>query len=343
MLSVRNVTFSYGKTPVVDNVSLDVVSGEIVCLLGPSGCGKTTILRLIAGLEQLSQGEMYINGTSLQKIPVHKRGFGLMFQDFALFPHMSVGDNIAYGLKMQGVSRQVTLGRVNKYLELVGLSGYNNRDVAQLSGGEQQRVALARCLIAEPKLLMLDEPLGSLDARLRSHLMVELREIIKQVGVTAIYVTHDQSEAFAVSDQIVVMNKGQFEQIENPRNIYMNPKTTFVASFLGFNNIIPVIHKAEIYVDTAIGRFSIERFLPLADYLLLHPDGLVLNDLDKTYQLNGKISKVIFLGVKYQLEIMVDEEFSITISVFAFRNEIPKVGNDVVIGFDDDAIVQLGN
>jgi ABC-type Fe3+/spermidine/putrescine transport system ATPase subunit len=212
MLEVRDVELAFGDLPVLRGVSLEAAEGEIVCLLGPSGCGKTTLLRVIAGLEVPERGDVIFDGRSVRDVPVHRRGFGLMFQDFALFPHLDVARNAAFGLRMMGIPAAERQRRVQEVLSLVGLAGFERRDVAKLSGGEKQRVALARSLAPNPRLLMLDEPLGSLDAALRERLVIEIREIIKQVGRAALYVTHDQHEAFAIADRIIIMNEGRFEQ-----------------------------------------------------------------------------------------------------------------------------------
>ena len=230
-------SFEPGKSA-VSGVSSDISDGEIVSLLGPSGCGKTTLLRIIAGLEQPDSGEVWFDGRNMAAVPPHRRDFGMMFQDFALFPHKNVSENIAFGLQMHGRSPASIEHRVNEMLQLVELVSLGQRDVDQLSGGEQQRVALARALAPRPRLLMLDEPLGALDRQLRERLMLDLRAILNKVGVTALYVTHDQLEAFAVSDRVAVMNQGQIEQLAAPEIVYESPATPFVARFLGFQNII---------------------------------------------------------------------------------------------------------
>ena len=258
LLNVESLSKTFaGERPAVDNVSLAIDKGEIVCLLGPSGCGKTTLLRSIAGLEQPDSGEVWFDGQYMAQVPPHLRDFGMMFQDFALFPHKNVAQNIAFGLQMHGYSDAEIAQRVDEMLMLVALPGFGERDVTQLSGGEQQRVALARSLAPEPRLLMLDEPLGALDRALRERLMLDLRRILKQVGVTAIYVTHDQTEAFAVADQIALMNAGRIEQLGSPQNVYYRPATQFAARFLGFRNLIPAVVLGPNKVRTALGDFEV--------------------------------------------------------------------------------------
>jgi ABC-type Fe3+/spermidine/putrescine transport system ATPase subunit len=238
-LQIQAITKSFtSAAPAVDRVTFDVAEGDIVCLLGPSGCGKTTLLRLIAGLETPGAGDVRLAGRSILTVPPHERDFGMMFQDFALFPHKNVFDNVAFGLQMRGDSKAQIRARVAEILELVNLTGFERRETGQLSGGEQQRVALARSLAPGPRLLMLDEPLGALDRALRERLMLDVRAILKQVGVTAIYVTHDQTEAFAIADRVAVMNEGRIEQLDSPQTVYHRPATPFVARFLGFHNLL---------------------------------------------------------------------------------------------------------
>jgi ABC-type Fe3+/spermidine/putrescine transport system ATPase subunit len=259
MLQLKNIAKSFNHTPVLTEIQLKVAPGEIVCLLGPSGCGKTTLLRIVAGLETADRGLVELDGRDLNQIPVHKRNFGLMFQEFALFPHRTVGENIAFGLRMLGQSPVQIEARVTEMLALVNLLGYAKRSIFELSGGERQRVALARSLAPSPRLLMLDEPLGSLDRALREALMNELRAILKQVGVTALYVTHDQQEAFAVADRIVVMRQGRIEQIGTPQQVYRHPANAAVARFLGFENLLPVtpVPGQAGQVETAVGIFTL--------------------------------------------------------------------------------------
>ena len=261
-LVIRNIYKSFDDLRVLRGSSFDVAPGEIIVLLGPSGCGKTTLLRIIAGLERQYRGDIFWDGGEMRDIPVHKRGFGMVFQDFALFPHKSVEANIDFGLRMQSRSAADRRKRVNQMLLLVGLQGFNDRQVFDLSGGEKQRVALARSLAPSPKLLLLDEPLSSLDRALRERLMVELRQILKQAGevtghpegIASIYVTHDQEEAFSLADRIVVMGQGRVEQIGKPEKLYSHPRNSYVAQFLGMKNQFP----AELVsVEPPIARTTI--------------------------------------------------------------------------------------
>ena len=247
MLTFTNIQKSFDATPVLRGISYRLAAGENLVLLGPSGCGKTTLLRIIAGLETADAGQLLLEGEDLTAVPVHQRGFGFVFQDYALFPHKNVYDNVVFGLRMQKWSAEKMRVRVAQVLDLVGLAGFDERAIHDLSGGEQQRVALARALAPAPRLLLLDEPLGALDRALRERLMLDLRAILQDAGgvvgrpegITAVYVTHDQAEAFAIADQVLVLNEGQIEQVGSPTELYRQPATPFVARFLGMGNIFP--------------------------------------------------------------------------------------------------------
>ncbi|HUW11415.1 MAG TPA: ABC transporter ATP-binding protein [Anaerolineae bacterium] len=260
-LEVRRISKSFEDTPILKGVSFSVDEGEVVFLLGPSGCGKTTLLRIIAGLETADEGNVLFAGRDLAAIPVHRRGFGLMFQDYVLFPHKDVEANVAFGLRMQGLAQPEIRERVTEVLGLVSLQGYERRQVFQLSGGEQQRVALARSLAPNPSLLMLDEPLGSLDRTLREGLMGELRAILKRVGVTTLYVTHDQEEAYALADRVLIMQEGRIVQEGTPQEVYRLPASEFVARFLGLSNLLPgrvTALAAMLEITTPLGPLTLD-------------------------------------------------------------------------------------
>ncbi|MFD7324620.1 ABC transporter ATP-binding protein [Streptomyces sp. NPDC059875] len=239
MLTLEGATVRFGERAVLDSVDLAVAEHEIVCVLGPSGSGKSTLLRAVAGLQRLDGGRVLLGGTDQTGVPAHRRGVGLMFQDHQLFPQRDVGGNVAFGLRMHGVGRAERDERVGELLELVGLPGAGRRAVASLSGGEQQRVALARALAPRPRLLMLDEPLGQLDRGLRERLVVELRSLFGRLGTTVLAVTHDQGEAFALADRVVVMRDGGIAQSGTPLEVWQRPASAFVARFLGFDNVVP--------------------------------------------------------------------------------------------------------
>jgi spermidine/putrescine transport system ATP-binding protein len=236
-VELRNATKRFGDVVAVDDVSLAVKTGEFVSIIGPSGCGKTTTMRMIAGLDQPDAGEVIIRGQAMQGVPPYERNVALVFQSFALFPHLDVLGNVEFGLRMRGVTKTERQERAKQALRTVDLGGFERRRVGQLSGGQRQRVALARALVVEPALILLDEPLGSLDARLRIDMQSELKSLQQQLGITFIHVSHNQGEALAMADRIVVMNEGRFEQVDAPAAIYGTPRTRFVAEFVGTNNI----------------------------------------------------------------------------------------------------------
>jgi ABC-type Fe3+/spermidine/putrescine transport system ATPase subunit len=321
MLQIVNVSKSYNAhVRALASIDLTVDTGEIVCLLGPSGCGKTTLLRIVAGLEQPDSGIVYLDDQDLAQLPVHKRNFGLMFQEFALFPHRTVGENVAFGLRMAHLPPAQIAHRVAEMLALVNLEGYAHRSIFELSGGERQRVALARSLAPNPRLLMLDEPLGSLDRALREELMNELRAILKQVGVTALYVTHDQQEAFAISDRIVVMNQGRIEQLGTPQQVYNRPANEFVARFLGFNNLLPAVVRpgSPWTVETPVGVFVLPGEMneqapaPGTHKLLIRPQAARSITLSAEQDsgvniIRGQLLACSFRGSYYRVELAVGE------------------------------------
>lgn len=236
-LVLKNITKAFGKAVVIDNLDLTIKRGTMVTLLGPSGCGKTTVLRLVAGLENPTSGQIFIDGEDVTKSSIQNRDICIVFQSYALFPHMSIGDNVGYGLKMQGISKEERAQRVKEALELVDLAGFEDRFVDQISGGQQQRVALARALVLKPKVLLFDEPLSNLDANLRRSMREKIRELQQRLGITSLYVTHDQTEAFAVSDEVIVMHKGKIMQKAPAKELYLRPNSLFLANFMGESSI----------------------------------------------------------------------------------------------------------
>lgn len=236
-IELKNISKSFGNTQAVKNFSLSVKDGELLTILGPSGCGKTTVLRIILGAINQDEGNVLFGGKIVDEVPLHKRGVGIVFQSYALFPHMNVYDNIAFGLKIRKVPKNIIKEKVGKITDLLGINGLEGRFPNELSGGEQQRVSLGRALVIEPNVLLMDEPLSNLDAKLRIKLRYGIRNIQKTVGITTVYVTHDQEEALAISDRIVLMNRGVLEQVGTPRDIFSKPKTEFVIDFMGIKNL----------------------------------------------------------------------------------------------------------
>lgn len=345
MLSIKNIRHSYGTTLTLENFSLDIQQGEIVCLLGPSGCGKTTLLRILAGLESPLDGDIQIDSQSIIQLPTFQRMFGLMFQDFALFPHLNVQENILFGLKMQKYPHQRQEGRLLEVLRLVGLEHLATRNVAELSGGEQQRVALARSLAPHPRLLMLDEPLGSLDAALKGQLSVNLRHIIKQAGITSIYVTHDQHEAFSIGDRIVVMNAGRIEQVDTPRALYLNPRSEFVAHFLELANILPI----DIYEEYFLRRRAVDLPDPAGHQrpanVLLHPERLnpmMRQPIDARFTgVQAEVQQVVFQGGVYRVVSSVEGTSYRLTTRFPVTVDIPVIGDNIWIAFEPAETIPL--
>jgi ABC-type Fe3+/spermidine/putrescine transport system ATPase subunit len=309
-LQVRGIEKSFDSAPLLREVSLEIARNEIVCLLGPSGSGKTTLLRIVAGLEEPERGEIFFDGRNLRDVPVHQRGVGLMFQDLALFPHQNVFENVAFGLRMQNTPRDKIRARVAETLELVGLAGLAERDVNNLSGGEQQRVALARALAPRPKLLMFDEPLGALDRILREQLVAELRAILKRIGMTGLYVTHDQDEAFAIADRVAIMYAGRVVQIGAPEEIYRAPANAFVARFLGLTNLFAARMRADGAVETGLGVFQTCKVSEISQvYALIRPNRVRVG----TRGISARVEECTFRGGKYRARVVTETGARLTI------------------------------
>ena len=340
-LSLSNIHKTYEETTALDGISFHISPGEIVALIGPSGCGKSTLLSIIAGLETPDKGELFWDDSSLSSIPPHRRNFGLMFQDNALFPHRNVLQNVAFGLQMKRIPKDDIQERVREGLELVGLPGFEQRDVNTLSGGEEQRVALARSLITQPLLLMLDEPLGSLDRNLRERLAFDLRHILHDSGQTTLYVTHDQEEAFVLADQIVIMNAGKVEQIGSPLDIYHNPKSIFVARFLGMTNIIPAqIHpdQGRQWAQTQIGVFPVINDYTGAARILLRPDAVSITDIEEC-QIAGEVIEITFRGSVCRVVIQINDislNFELPSNI-----TIPPPGSQIHLCFNPEKAIQI--
>ena len=306
IIELRNITKSFDGEKVLDNVSLDIYNGEFITLLGPSGCGKTTTLRLIGGFETADEGKVMFRGKCINDIPPHQRHVNTVFQKYALFPHLNVFENVAFSLRLQKVEKKEIVRRVKEILEMVSLKGFEHKNVTFLSGGQQQRVAIARALISHPRVLLLDEPLGALDLKLRKDMQNELKNIQKQTGITFIYVTHDQEEALSMSDRVVVMSEGKIQQIGTPIDIYNEPVNAFVADFIGESNIVDGVMLEDRKV-----RFSGQTFECLDSGFELNEAVDVVvrpEDVDvvssESGMLKGIVTAVTFKGVHY--EIIVD-------------------------------------
>ena len=303
MLQVLEATVRFAETTAVDGIDLSVADGEVLALLGPSGSGKTTLLRAVAGLQSMHGGRILWNGADLSQVPPHRRDFGLVFQDFALFPHLDVGRNVGFGLKMQGIAPADRYGRASEALRQVELDGFERRRISTLSGGEQQRVALARALAAGPRMLLLDEPLGSLDRALRERLTEDLRSLLSQPGITALYVTHDQSEAFAIADRVAIIDGGHIVQRGTPEEVWRRPATAFVAEFLGFRTIVGATVSSGIADAGPFGAIPVPGTPDGAARLVIRPDALVI---DTAGHLDGTVISATFQGDHYRITLDVE-------------------------------------
>jgi spermidine/putrescine transport system ATP-binding protein len=349
-VELRNVTKRFDELVAVDDLSLDLAGGEFFTLLGPSGCGKTTTLRMIAGFERPTEGEIRIDGEDVAQLPPHKRPTNTVFQSYALFPHLTVEANVAFGLKRKKVGKDEIAERVKAELERVGLASEANRRPSQLSGGMQQRVALARALVNLPKVLLLDEPLGALDLKLRKELQVELKRIQRDVGITFVYVTHDQEEALTMSDRIAVMNRGRVEQIATPEEVYDRPATTFVAGFIGVSNLMPatVTGSQEAKLDEGTTISTPTDGFSAGDrcHAVVRPEKLRVEtagnggeraDLPRV---EGTVTSSLYLGTATQIAVNLGEGVRMTVLVpnadEAERQQLPGGGARVALSWEPE-------
>lgn len=348
-LSVRNLTKRFGDFTAVNQVSFDVEDGKFFSILGPSGCGKTTLLRMIAGFYKPDGGTLLFDGKDMEGVAPNKRPVNLVFQNLALFPMMNVHENIAFGLRRRGEKGAAVERKVNDLLERVGLPGSGQKQINQLSGGQKQRIAIARCLIMEPTVLLLDEPLGALDAKLREHMKVELKNLQSQVGTTFVYITHDQSEAMVMSDKVAVMNNGHFEQIGTPQELYHEPKSSFVAQFVGNNNKLRVTLRSDShgdfiarYADTfdfkLANKYEIESEEEEYD-LFVRPEALVINPGNERENYNVlpvDVTSILFDGGNSRLLVKpIGSSDELVVALPQTREyDFIKKGDRIQIGWD---------
>ena len=335
IISLQNIDVSFGKENVLKSFNLNIRDGEFVTLLGPSGCGKTTTLRIIGGFVTPDTGDVFFNGKKINDLPPHKREVNTIFQKYALFPHLNVFENVAFGMRVHKKPEAQIRETVDRMLEMVNLGGFARRSVNSLSGGQQQRVAIARALANEPKVLLLDEPLGALDLKLRKDMQTELKKIQQQLGITFVFVTHDQEEALSMSDTVVVMDKGRIQQIGTPQDIYNEPQNAFIADFIGESNIIDGVMHRDFLVEFAGRRFDCldKGFRPMepVDVVIRPEDIEVVSPV--AGHISGVITSVNFKGVHY--EIIVDvQDFKWMIQ----STEFQEVGNEIGLILQPDDI-----
>ncbi|MCM1947720.1 ABC transporter ATP-binding protein [Streptomyces sp. G2] len=337
MLTLEGATVRFGARAVLDAVDLAVAEHEIVCVLGPSGSGKSTLLRAVAGLQALDAGRVLLAGADQAGVPVHRRGVGLMFQDHQLFPQKDVAGNVAFGPRMHGVPKDERAGRVEELLDLVGLPGAGRRAVASLSGGEQQRVALARALAPRPRLLMLDEPLGQLDRGLRERLVVELRALFGRLGTTVLAVTHDQGEAFALADRVVVMRDGRIVRSGTPVEVWQRPGSEFVARFLGFENVVPATVSGAV-AETAWGRIPVPEGSAQGERtLLVRPAGVRVGAAGGG--LACRVESRTFRG--HHVTVVLRPADGPPLEAECAPREVPEEGAEVAVAFRAEDVVVL--
>lgn len=347
MLNIENIVKKYPgqEELVINNLSLEVVKGEFLSLLGPSGCGKTTLLRVIAGLDQSHEGQIFYDGKAIQNLPPQKRPFHIVFQKHALFPHLSVFDNIAYGLRLKKITEDQIRLKVQNILHLVNLNSMESRFPESLSGGQAQRVALARALVNEPKVLLLDEPLSALDEKLRQHMQLELRQLQKKLNITFIFVTHDQEEAFVLSDRVALMNKGKIEQLSSPTQLYENPQSLFVTQFIGKSTQFEISHfeeEEDLWVHFSLGPFRIKaqrQGKAEQNLVTIRPENILINKKNENLNWNylkGKIINKIFKGRDSEIEIEIAPGVIIWANVAPFELSFQelKINQDVELIFD---------
>ena len=335
IIELKGITKSYGKDTILDSLSLNIKKNEFLTLLGPSGCGKTTTLKIIAGFETADSGQVVFENNIINDIPPYERQLNTVFQKYALFPHMNVYENIAFGLKLKKMPKDVIDQKVKEMLKLVALEGYENRDIEALSGGQQQRVAIARALVNEPKVLLLDEPLGALDMKLRKGMQIELKRIQQKLGITFIFVTHDQEEALTMSDTIVVMNKGEIQQMGSPEDIYNEPANSFVAKFIGESNIVDGTMLDDFKVEFAGRIFNcVDKGFEKNEAIevVIRPEDFEMVKYEEG-MLKGTVTSVIFKGVHYEIEVK-DENHTWILH----NTKHAEIGSKIGLSLDPESI-----
>lgn len=335
LVEIKNVFKSYDDNMVLKDINLYINENEFVTLLGPSGCGKTTLLRLIGGFEDADSGTIHFGGKSILEVPAYERNLNTVFQKYALFPHLDVYNNIAFGLRIKKMEKEEIDKEVRRVLKLVKLEGYEHRNVNKLSGGQQQRVAIARAVVNKPKLLLLDEPLGALDLKLRQDMQYELKEMQKELGISFIFVTHDQEEALTMSDTVVVMNDGIIQQIGAPEDIYNEPKNRFTADFIGESNIVDAIMKEDELVHfEGLDHICVDSGFNQNEEVdvVIRPEDIVLKEQSDKH-INGVVDDITFKGVHYEIIVLVDEKEYVIHST-----DKQAIGDRVSLHFDPDEI-----
>lgn len=309
IIELKNISKTYGDNTVLNNLSLNIKKNEFLTLLGPSGCGKTTTLKIIAGFESADSGELMFKNEDISSLPPYKRQVNTVFQKYALFPHMNIFDNIAFGLKLKKLPKDQIEAEVKKMLHLVALDGFEKRKVDSLSGGQQQRVAIARALVNKPEILLLDEPLGALDLKLRKEMQIELKKIQKEVGITFVFVTHDQEEALTMSDTIIVMNKGIIQQMGTPEDIYNEPANAFVADFIGESNLLNGLMIKDFEVEFCNKKFEcVDKGFEINEPvdIVIRPEDIKMVNAENG-MLKGHVTSVVFKGVHYEMTVVSDD------------------------------------
>ena len=334
IIELKNVYKKIGEQMVLNDISLDIKKNEFLTILGPSGCGKTTTLRILAGFETATSGTVVFDGADLLNVPAHKRNLNTVFQSYALFPHMNVAQNVAFGLKIKKVNKNIINEKVTKMLELVNLAGFEGRQIKSLSGGQQQRVAIARALINEPQVLLLDEPLGALDLKLRKGMQTELKNMQRRLGITFIYVTHDQEEALTMSDTVIVMNQGEILQQGTPEDIYNEPTTAFVANFIGTSNIVKGTMEKDYKVNFLnVDFICIDKKPSKNVEIVIRPEDIEITTKLEDTQLQGEVVDVVFFGVHYEMIAKVGDT-----KLKIHSTQVFKKGEKIGLNISPDAI-----